>query len=168
MKLLLDFHEGIVRAGHATYRRSEFGLLCVIEREQPPPTLQTAIETSLGMREPAWYATAGRLTLTFRGPRAELVSLDAYTNAVHWITADDLTPLEIAGTGTVCLAEPLRDADRISLDVDPRFRYAPSQRRLRIEIGGMPNRYYQIGSCLVVGVDDEGLATLDVTDLQML
>jgi len=167
MKLILEFHPGTIRPGHATYRRSEFALDCAVERIPIAQTAQAKIDRSVGIREPTWLAIADTLSITFSGSDAELVSFDAYSNVGNWVQSSDLTLPEVAGVGAVRLAELSRRSDRMDLAIVPTFRYSPRQQRLRIEFGAVPSRYFQISTCLVVGADDGGLATLEVSQLEV-
>jgi len=167
MRLILVFHPGTIRPGHATYRRSEFALDCGVERIPVAQTAQAKIDRSVGIREPTWLAIADTLSITFSGSDAELVSFDAYSNLANWVASSDLTLPEVAGVGTVRLAEPPPRSDRIDLGMVPTFRYSQRQQRLRIEFGAVPSHYYQVSTCLIVGADDDGLATLEVSDLKV-
>lgn len=166
MRLVLEFHPGPIKTGHATYRRGEFALDYGVERNPVVQTAQAKIDRSLGIREPTWLAIAGTLSITFSGSDAELVSFDAYSNLDKWVQSSDLTLPEAASAGTVRLAEPPPRSDRIDLGIVPTFRYSPSQQRLRIELGAVPSHYYRVSTCLVVGTGDDGLATLEVSGLE--
>jgi len=167
MRLTVVFHPAAIRSGHVTYRRSDFALDCQVERRPVPYTVQAEIDSSVGIREPTWLAIADTLSITFSGSDAELVSFDAYSNLDNWIDSTDLAVQDVAGVGTVRLGELHLGSDRIDLGIVPTFRYSPRQRRLRIEFGAVPCRYYRVSPCLVVGTDDDGLATLEVSELEV-
>jgi hypothetical protein len=167
MRLMLIFHPGIVRHGYAKYRRNEFALDCGVERTPVAQTTQTKIDTSVGIREPTWLAIADTLSIAFSGSAAELVSFDAYSNLDNWVESSDLHLPEVSSVGTIRLAQPPLRSDRIDLAIAPTFRYSPPQRRLQVEFGAVPSRYYQVSTCLIVGVDDDGLATLEVNELEV-
>jgi hypothetical protein len=131
-------------------------------------TVQSDIESTLGIRQPTWFAIADTLSLTFSGTDAELICIDAYSNIERWVQSSDLPLPGITGAGSVYLARSTHGSDRIDLGIVPKFRYSPGQHRLRIDLGPMPSRYYQVSTCLFVGLDDEGLAALDLGELQIV
>lgn len=168
MKLILVFHPCTMMTGRATYRKNEFALYCRVERIPIVQTLQAKIDRSMGIRESTWLAIADTVSITFSGSEAELVSIDAYSNLDNWVESTDLAVPDVASVGAVRLAEPPSQSDRIDLGMVPTFRYSSRQQRLRIEFGMVPSHYCRISTCLVVGVKDDGLATLDISDLEVV
>jgi hypothetical protein len=138
-----------------------------VERIPIAQTAQAKIDRSQRIKEPTWLAIADTLSITFSGADAEWASFDAYSNLKKWVESSDLALPELARVGTLRLAEPPPDSDRIDLGIVPTFRYSPRQQRLRIELGAMPRHYYRVSTCLVVGTDDDGLATLEISDLEV-
>lgn len=131
--------------------------------------LRASVDAALGIRSPKWLAIADTLVMVFSGRDASLGAFDAYTNIDLWARTTELTMPEVVGVGTVRLSEPPPDTDRIDMAVVPIFQYSERQARLRIGFG--PRRYgirhYAVSDCLIVGIDDEGLATLDLSNLRV-
>lgn len=168
MTLNLEFRPGPVRIGKTIYDKSEFALEYALEQAPPAQSLQASIEAAVGIKQSTWLAIADTLSIVFSGPDAEFVSFDAYGNSEQWIPTVELILPAVTGLGAAYLAEPPRDSDRIDLGVVPKFFYSPRQHRLRIELGRTPTLHYQVSTCLFVGIDAEGLASLDVTDLRFV
>jgi hypothetical protein len=90
-----------------------------------------------------------------------------HTNIALWKRATRLDAPEIIGTGSLHLAAPPRETDRVDLGIVPRYEYVESEAHLRISFGRLGAHHYRVSSCLVVGTDAKGIATLDITDLRV-
>ncbi|HYV49489.1 MAG TPA: hypothetical protein VFA20_31740 [Myxococcaceae bacterium] len=148
----------------AAYRPSDFALRYALEEGRAP---QGQLDAQLGVRPPKWLCIADTLVLVFDGLNADLVAFDAYTNRALWRPTRSLGVPEALGTGSLRLAAPPRDTDRVDLGVIPQYQYAESEAHLRISLGRPGAQHYRISTCLVVGIDAQGIATLDVSDLRL-
>lgn len=172
MSLIVDFHPDVRLAAQAAYRRGELALEYALEPAATAPEssgIQASVDAALGISLPKWLAIADTLVMVFSGRDAVLTAFDAYTNIDQWTRTTDLAMPEVVGVGTVRISEPPSDTDRIDMGVVPNFQYSEPQARLRIGLGRQPHgiRYYAVSDCLIVGVDDEGLATLEVSNLRV-
>ena len=168
MALSLEFVPDLTSNARAVYRRSEFALEYAADEgpsAQKDLHLQSTIETALGMRIPKWFGIADTATLVFSGSDADLVAFDAYTNIDRWTHTAEVPLPEISGVGRMRLASPPRDTDRIDLGVVPRFNFSPSQGRLLITLGQVGIRHYQLSTCLIIGIADDGVANFRVSNL---
>lgn len=170
MTLPLEFRPSAMTPAQALYRKSEFALAYTLE--QPPQEarshpVQSRVDADLGISVPKWLVIADTLVMVFSGPGAEFVTFDAYTNIDHWRTRADIPDQDLIGVGSVGLGAPPRDTDRIDLAVVPQFYFSPSQSRLLITLGREGLKHYKVSTCLVLGLDDEGLASLQVNDLTL-
>lgn len=169
MSILLTFHPGIVEAAEAAYFTSEFSLDYKPERKSALALggIQGRIDRALHVTPKRWLVIADTLVMTFSSPAAQLASINAYTNREHWSRAMEL-PLPVAtDAGCLCLADPPPDADRIDLGAVPRFEYCEQAGRLRVTLGRCASRYYRVSTCLIVGVEDSAIASLDFSDLRV-
>lgn len=170
MSLCLQLESGLARIARATYRGSELALRYAIT---PSPAIgaghdvQASIDAGLGIRAPKWLAIADTLVLEFVGSDADFIALDAYTNSDLWKRSPALSIPEVVGTGRLRLATPPQGTDRIDLGVVPSYEYSESEMHLRITLGRPGIRHYRVSTCLVVGVDEEGIATLHLSDLHL-
>src|SRR3954463_8668505 len=168
MTLAVEFHSGPVASARAVYRKNEFALEYSVEPSllrAGDDDLRSKVDKSLGIAVTKWFAVADTLVMVFSGPEGDLVAFDAYTNCDLWTPATELPRPNIIGVGRVCLASPPRDTDRIDLGVRPRFDFSPSQGTLLISYGRAGSKHYQVSSCLVVGMDDDGLASLQISNI---
>jgi len=130
--------------------------------------IQASVDARLGIKPAKWLGIADTLVMVFSGLDADFVALDAYTNAELWAHTNELALPEVNGVGRLRLAGPPLDTDRIDIGVVPQFQYSEQQVRLRISLGRRGTRHYQVSSCLVVGVDDRGIATLDLSSVEQV
>lgn len=169
MKLDLKFHQGEVASAQVTYRGNELALRYVVTQQpgQPVAGIQASIDARSGVRPERWLGIADTLVLVFTGPDARFVGLDAYTNIHRWARTTRLEMPEVNGRGWICLAPPPRETDRMDLGIVPAFEYSEEQARLGIRFGRPAAQHYQVSTCLIVGVDDAGIATLDLSNLRV-
>jgi hypothetical protein len=169
MSLNLEFRPGVARIAQAAYRKGDLALSYAVEPSIAPRRhdIQAGLNAALGIRPPRWLAIADTLVLVFSGEHANLVSFDAYTNIALWKRIAKLDVPEIDGTGSLHLAAPPRETDRVDLRISPQYEYAETEAHLRIGLGRRGTHHYRVSSCLVVGTDAKGIATLDVTDLRL-
>ena len=168
MTVSLEFFPGVMRAARAMYRRKEFALDYSVEQAPPAARnldVKARVEATLGIRAPKWLGVADTLVTVFSGADADFVAFDSYTNIDLWTRTTELPWPNVIGVGKVCLAKPPRDTDQIDLGVVPRFHYSESQASLLITLGRVGTKHYQVSTCLVIGIDDEGLASLQVSNL---
>lgn len=165
--ILLEFHPGAIGAARAAYRKSDLGLQ--YEKEGTPQDYSTRarVDSTFGIEPVQWLGIADTLVMVFSGSDAELVSFDAYTNSGLWEHTTELAMPEVIGTGVVRLVGPPSDTDRIDMGVVPQFWYCERQSRLRIGFGRQVAQYYRVSECLIVGVDEGTLASLELSNLRV-
>ena len=172
MNLIVEFHPEVRLAARAVYRRSELALEYAREPTPAAPErsgIQANVDAALGITSPKWLAIADTLVMVFSGSDASLTAFDAYTNIDMWTRTTELATPEVVGGGTVRLSEPPSDTDRIDMGVVPSFQYSERQARLRIDFGRQRHgiRHYAVSDYLIVGIDDNGLATLELSNLRV-
>ncbi len=167
MSLTVAFRPGPLSHATAAYRQGDLALECTLLRPDHPDTLSAAIDRRLAVKRPTTVVVADTLSLTFSGHEATLVSIDAYTNSARWIQRDDLEAVDVIDVGDIRLLTHEAGSDRVDLGVVPTFLFAPAERRLRIELGGPAQSYYQVAECVFVGVDaGDMLMALELRPLQ--
>lgn len=171
-QIIIQFVPGVVRPAQAVYRRSDLALEYALQPggPLPSPDIQASVDAAVGILPPKWLAIADALVMVFSGRDADFISLDAYTNIDLWTRKNRLVLPEVIGVGRVCLSDPPSDTDRIDTGIVPHFQYSEEQARLRIGFGfkRFGNRHYQVSECLIVGIDNHGLANLDVANLRII
>lgn len=169
MNITLEYRPDVVAAARASYAKAELVLEYALEQRpvKHGRDTQEKVESALRIRPNTWLGIADTLVMVFSAPDADLVAMDAYTNMNRWSRVVELPLPNVVGEGRVCLANPPRDTDRIDFGVVPRFQYCEAQARLRITLRGRADQHYRVSTCLIVGTDGAGIASLDFSNLRV-
>ena len=169
MILRVAFQPAAPAHGRALYIPAEFALDYTHSDGDESPDI-TPLDASLNIRAPRWLIMAGTLTLTFSGRDSVLRSLDAYTNWQQWEHVATMIAPGAATAGRLSLADSPSDDDRVNLGEAPHYTYAEDTRLLRITLSSRSESvptYYVISDRLLVGIDQDRLSCLYLTDLEI-
>jgi hypothetical protein len=153
--------------GKPLYRRDELGLVyeaTQVRERGKNENLSDTLDQRFGVGGRSMvFVIADTLTLTFDERDRRFVSLDAYTNSAKWKQTSEPAPVD-EHAGALVLTDP-RQADRITLDIIPQYRFNPSEATLSIALGPKASAYFAIGDDLFAGILHGELSELVLTNV---